>query len=105
MKRYTYFIMVIPCIFGLAGCAEYEGDSNFGDVVRSNIALQSVQPVDQSKPAQALALDGAATKAATDNYVYSYMHPQSQASAISSTIGASTAPPQAAPVAVQSGSY
>lgn len=105
MKCYRYLAVVIPCVFGLAGCAEYEGDADFGDVVRSNIALQSVQPVDQSRPAQALALDGAATKAATDNYVYSYMHPQSQASAISSSIGASTAPPQAAPVAGQSGSY
>jgi hypothetical protein len=99
------FWLMVPGLVLLAGCAAYEGDPEFGNVVRSNIALQAVQPVNQPRPGQPLALDGAATKAATDNYVYSYMHPQSQASAISSSIGTTTAPPQAAPTAVQSGSY
>lgn len=89
----------------VAGCAEYAGDPQFGDTIRANIAQQSVNPAVPSKPAMALTLDGAATKAATDNYVYSYMHPQSQASGISSSIGTSTAPPAAAPVAIQTGSY
>ncbi|NDU86401.1 MAG: hypothetical protein G3H99_07280 [Ferrovum sp.] len=90
---------------GLAGCAEYQGDPRFGDTVRQNIATQTVNP--QGIPALApVGLDGAATKSTIDNYIYSYMHPQSLSTALSVGMGA-TGPsaPTAAPVAVQNGSY
>jgi hypothetical protein len=90
----------------LVGCAEYEGDPRFGEAVRNNIALHSVTPPGQGSTAPT-ALDGAPTKAAMDNYIYSYLHPQSLSSSLSVGMGAAAAGagPTAAPVTNPTGSY
>ncbi|WP_297463039.1 hypothetical protein [Ferrovum sp.] len=104
MKSVQLAVCMLPLLM-MAGCAEYEGDPRFGDAVRNNIALHSVTPPAQVSVAP-VALDGAATKAVTDNYIYSYLHPQSQAGALAVGMGTATgAGPAAAPVANQNGSY
>ncbi|WP_297448728.1 hypothetical protein [Ferrovum sp.] len=104
MRAVQLAVCMLPLLM-MAGCAEYEGDPRFGDAVRHNIALHSVTPPAQVSVAP-ITLDGAATKAVTDNYIYSYLHPQSQASALAVGMGTATGTsPAAAPVANQSGSY
>ncbi len=99
-------VMGLLSLLMLVGCAEYEGDPRFGEAVRNNIALHSVTPPGQGSTAPT-ALDGAPTKAAMDNYIYSYLHPQSLSSSLSVGMGAAAAGagPTAAPVANPTGSY
>ncbi|KXW57811.1 hypothetical protein [Ferrovum myxofaciens] len=105
MKSVQLAVCMLPLLM-MVGCAEYEGDPRFGEAVRNNIALQSVTPPAQVSVAP-IALDGATTKATMDNYIYSYLHPQSLASSLAVGMGASAAGagPTAAPVTTPTGSY
>ena len=97
MRTYLYLYLFT---FAMSGCA-YTGVSNYqdddvGSAVRENVALQTVNKEGISAPPDTPAgLSGSAQKAVIDRYLWSYVQPVQQSSAVSMSLGGGASAPQA----------
>lgn len=95
-RSYLYLYLFTFAISGCAGVSNYQ-DDDVGGAVRENIALQTVNkegiPALPDAPA---GLSGTAQKAVIDRYLWSYVQPAPQSSAVSMSFGGGGAPAQPA---------
>ena len=99
-------IALVAALTTLAGCAprSYQEEPQFGDAVRENRTVQTVNPKG-IPPAGPVALDGTSARATVDRYIGTFISPPPPTNAFSIGVGASGSAPMTVPAALGTSPY
>ncbi|MDE1943485.1 MAG: hypothetical protein KGI47_10150 [Betaproteobacteria bacterium] len=106
MKMMTRYFTLMAALMMLGGCVprSYQEEPQFGQTVRENRAIQTVNPKG-IPPSGPVALDGTTAKAAMDRYISTFITPPPPVNVFSIGVGASGSAPMTVPSVMGTSPY
>lgn len=100
------YIALVAVLTMLGGCVprSYQEEPQFGQTVRENRAIQTVNPTG-IPPSGPVALDGSTGKAAVDRYISTFITPPPPVNVFSIGVGASGSSAMTVPSVMGTSSY